>query len=231
MGGIPHCLAVAPSCLHRRNLTGHTFLSMLHLQCCQRISMLGGLSRLRRGAPGLRTRMMCRSFMPNQPFSPSPHRQFNSGGYGRMEVAWNRLLHFPPRIPGGHCIVANWLIFNPVLRMVLPLRGLLCQHIPTPNALQPPRAKKSGRTMSVQWQTCVSFRALRPHFLFLIVCLCLARMRTLSRGIAHLPHVIGLLREWQYRCIHSALNEHGCLTRRVHLERAEECLYVHLPSL
>jgi hypothetical protein len=171
--------------------------------------------------------------MPNQPFSPSLHRPFNSGGYGRVEVAWNRRLHFPPRIPGGHGIVANWLISNTVLRMVLPLREL-CQHLtlfPTPNASQPPRVKKSGRTVSVQWRACVSFPTLRPNLLFPIVCLRLARMRTLSLGTAPLPHVVGLLREWQYRRIHSAPNQHGCLTRRVHLERAEENLHVRLLSL
>src|SRR6267154_3629424 len=164
MGATPRCLAVPPSCLHRRNLTGPTFLSMLHLQCCQRISMLCGLSRLRRGVPDLRTRMTCRSFMPNQPFSPSRHRPFNRGGYGRIEGAWSRLLHFPPRIHGGHGIVANWLISNPVFRTVLPLREL-CQHLtlfPTPNASQRPRVK-SDRTMSVQWQTNVGFPTLRPH--------------------------------------------------------------------
>lgn len=170
--------------------------------------------------------------MPNQPFSPSLHRPFNTGGYGRIEVAWNRLLHFPPRIPVGHRNVPNQLISNPVLRMILPLRGL-CQHLtlfPTPNASQP-RVKKSGRAMSVRLQTCVSFPTLRPHLLYPIVCLRLARMRTLSLGIARLPHVVGFLREWKYRRIDSAPNQRGCITRRVHLERAEEYLYVHRLSL
>jgi hypothetical protein len=173
--------------------------------------------------------------MPNQPFkfSPSLHRPFNSDGYGRIQVAWNRPLHFPPRIPGGQRIVANWLTSKPVLRMMLPLREP-CQHVtlfPTPDASQPPRVKKSGRTMSAQWQTCVRFPTPRPHLLFPIVCLRLARTRMLSLGIERLPHVVVLLWQWQYRRIHSAPNEHGCLTRRVHLERAEEYLYVHLLTL
>ena len=171
--------------------------------------------------------------MPSQPFSLPLHHPFSSGGYCQIEVAWNRLLHFPPKIPGGHCTVANWLISNPVLRVMLPLCELY-QHLtlfPIPNASQPRRVKESCRAMPIQWQTCESFLTLRCHLLFSIVCLRLARMRTLSPGIARLPHVAGLLGEWQYRGVHSARNKHACLNRRVHLERAEECLYVHLLSL
>ena len=177
MGATPRCLAVAPSWLHHRNLTGPTFLSMLHLQCCQRISMLDGLSRLRRGVLGLRTRMTCRSFMPNQPFSPSLHRPFTGGGYGQIEVARNCLLHFPPRTPGGHRIVANWPISNPDLRMILPPHLTL---FPTPNASQPhSRKREQSLPCSSSSRRCVSFPTLRPHLLFPIVCrLRLARMRT-----------------------------------------------------
>ena len=222
MEATPRCLEVAPLRLHRRNLTGPTFLSMLHLQYCQRVSTLGGLSRLRRGVPGLRMRMTCWNSMPNQPFSSSPHRPFNSGWYGLIEGSQIRLLHFPPRIPGGQHIVANWPISNLILRMMLPLCEP-CQRptlFPTPNVSQLHHVKTSSCAMSVRCLTCVRFPTFRPHLLFPIVYLSLARLRTPTLGIARIPHVVGL--------IHSVPNRHGCLTRKVHIERY---LYVHPLSL